>query len=40
MYGFESIEDASEYFDLPSNKKDLTLRLKMMKYAQKYLKQG
>ncbi len=37
-YGFESIEEASEFLDMPSDKKELASRIEMMKYAQKYLK--
>jgi hypothetical protein len=37
-YGFESIEEASEFLDLPSDKKELSSRIKIMKYAQKYLR--
>jgi hypothetical protein len=37
-YGFESIEKASEFLDIPSDKEELSSRIKKMKYAQKYLK--
>lgn len=35
-YRFNSIKEASEFLDIPSDKKELSYRIKLMKYAQKY----